>query len=110
LTQLTAGSGIAAPARTKKTFISLPDQGLLRRFKTDVRDDPRNVAPATETSLRESIARSQSAHSGGPSPVWVSDLLSGYSVENMSFAPADQFDFARLMAAAEGQQEGTEGR
>jgi hypothetical protein len=42
--------------------------------------------------------------------VWVSDLLSGYSVENMSFAPADQFDFARLMAAAEGQQEGTEGR
>ncbi|BEI92189.1 uncharacterized protein CcaverHIS019_0410090 [Cutaneotrichosporon cavernicola] len=96
-------SGIAAPARAKKTFISLPDQGLLRRFKTDVRDDPRNVAPATETSLRESIARSASGHSAGPSPVWVSDLLNGYSVENMSFAPADQFDFARLMAAAGGQ-------
>lgn len=93
-------SGISAPARAKKTFISLPDQGLLRRFKADVRDDPRNVAPATETSLRESIARSHSAHSAGPSPVWVSDLLSGYSVENMSFTPADQLDFARLMAAA----------
>lgn len=39
-------------AKAKKAAISLPDRGLLRRF---VAADP-SVAPATDTSLRASIA------------------------------------------------------
>ncbi|WRT70729.1 uncharacterized protein IL334_007727 [Kwoniella shivajii] len=92
---------------SKKTFISLPDTGLLRRFTTD-RAHPSNVAPATETSMRESIARSERSSSfsaSGPTPLWLADLMSGYTVENMSFAPANNLDLERLLASGYGSAE-----
>lgn len=61
------GSGVSRPfpRQLKGTFISLPDKGLLRRFRTDP-SDPQH--PPTETSLRESIARSERSNSAsGPS-------------------------------------------
>jgi hypothetical protein len=66
LMRLKLGSGFTRPQpakATRTTFISLPDKGLLRRFTTDP-SHPNNVAPATETSLRESIAKSSGS---GPS-------------------------------------------
>ncbi|WVF68209.1 hypothetical protein IAT40_002974 [Kwoniella sp. CBS 6097] len=86
----------------KKTFISLPDTGLLKRFTTD-REHPQNVAPPTETSLRESIARSERSTSfsiPGQTPLWLADLMSGYTVENMSFAPVNTIDLERLLAVS----------
>nr|XP_019007903.1 pathway-specific nitrogen regulator [Kwoniella pini CBS 10737]OCF46684.1 pathway-specific nitrogen regulator [Kwoniella pini CBS 10737] len=88
----------------KKTFISLPDTGLLRRFTTD-RNHPSDIAPPTETSMRESIARSERSTSfsaSGPTPLWLADLMSGYTVQNMSFAPADTLDLQRLLASGSG--------
>lgn len=61
------GSGVSRPfpRQLKGTFISLPDKGLLRRFRTDP-SDPQH--PPTETSLRESIVRSERSNSAsGPS-------------------------------------------
>lgn len=55
------------------------------------------MAPATQTSLRESIAKSERQKS---SPFWLSDLMAGYTVENMSFTPADSFDIERLLGSA----------
>ncbi|RSH86917.1 hypothetical protein EHS25_003404 [Saitozyma podzolica] len=86
----------------KKTFISLPDKGLLRRFTADP-SHPNNVGPATETSLRESIAKSSGS---GPSPYWLADLMAGYTVENMSFAPADTLDLERLLATGTQMMQG----
>jgi hypothetical protein len=75
------GSGVkAATHSARKTLISLPDLGLLKRFTTD-KDDPRDLAPATSTSLRESIAKSER---NNPSPYWLADLMAGYTVENLS--------------------------
>ncbi|WWD07292.1 hypothetical protein V865_005389 [Kwoniella europaea PYCC6329] len=88
----------------KKTFISLPDTGLLKRFTTDP-EHPSNVAAHTETSLRESIAKSErgsSLSASGPTPLWLADLMSGYTVQNMSFAPADTLDLERLLASSAG--------
>jgi hypothetical protein len=31
-------------------------------------------------------------------PYWLADLMAGYTVENMSFAPADTLDLERLLA------------
>ncbi|WVR08633.1 hypothetical protein IAU60_005689 [Kwoniella sp. DSM 27419] len=87
---------------TKKTFISLPDTGLLKRFTAD-REHPQNLAPPTETSLRESIARSERSTSfsnSGPTPFWLADLMGSYTVENMSFAPANTLDLERLLASS----------
>lgn len=44
-------------------------------------------------------------------PYWLSDFMAGYTVENMSFAPADSVDFARLLAstAQEHQAQGVQG-
>ncbi|KAK8850556.1 hypothetical protein IAR55_004474 [Kwoniella newhampshirensis] len=96
---------------SKRTFISLPDTGLLKRFTSD-REHPQNVAPPTETSLRESIARSERSSSmsaAGPTPLWLADLMSGYTVENMSFAPADTLDLERLLASSAGAMRGNVG-
>jgi hypothetical protein len=38
--------------------IPLPDMGLLRRFTID-RDHPKGLAPPTDTSLRDYMARSE---------------------------------------------------
>ncbi|ORY26020.1 fungal-specific transcription factor domain-domain-containing protein [Naematelia encephala] len=88
--------------RALKTFISLPDTGILKRFATD-REHPQNVAPPTETSLRESIARterSSSISASGATPLWLADLMSDYTVQNMSFAPANTSELERLLTRA----------
>ena len=64
---LMSGSGFTAsrPRGNRVVpYISLPDQGVLRRFKTS-RDHPQNVAPADENSLQNSIARDTSALDSG---------------------------------------------
>jgi hypothetical protein len=33
---------------------------------------------------------------------WLADLLTGYTVEDMSFAPADHFDLARMLNDGDG--------
>ncbi|WVQ79789.1 hypothetical protein IAT38_001889 [Cryptococcus sp. DSM 104549] len=100
-TLLEKRSGFPRPTKksSKRTFISLPDKGLLKRFSADPQH-PQNVGPPTDTSLRESIARNQRASTfnslSGLTPLWLSDLMSGYTVENMSFAPVDTLDLERL--------------
>lgn len=58
------GSGFPRPSSkvSTKTFISLPDKGLLKRFTADPQH-PQSVAPPTETSLRDAISRSERASS-----------------------------------------------
>lgn len=58
------GSGFPRPSTkaSTKTFISLPDKGLLKRFTADPQH-PQSVAPPTETSLRDAISRSERASS-----------------------------------------------
>ncbi|ODO10523.1 hypothetical protein I350_01118 [Cryptococcus amylolentus CBS 6273] len=83
----------------RRTFISLPDKGLLKRFTTDPQH-PQSVGPPTETSLRDSIARTErsaSANSFGLTPLWLSDFMSAYTVETMSSTPADNVDLERLL-------------
>ncbi|WVQ85799.1 hypothetical protein IAT38_007967 [Cryptococcus sp. DSM 104549] len=93
----------------KRTFISLPDRGLLKRFTTDPQH-PQSVGPPTDVSLRDAIARSErssTAQSGsGLTPLWLSDLMTGYTVENMSFAPADPVELERLLARPGSGQDG----
>ncbi|WVN89632.1 uncharacterized protein L203_104861 [Cryptococcus depauperatus CBS 7841] len=99
-------SGFQRPSEKarKKTFISLPDKGLLKRFTTDPHH-PQSVGPPTDTSLRDAIARSERASSANTlTPLWLSDLMPGYTVENMSFAPADSFDLERLLATNRNDQ------
>ncbi|KIR30681.1 pathway-specific nitrogen regulator [Cryptococcus deuterogattii LA55] len=40
-------------------------------------------------------------------PLWLSDFMSGYTVENMSFAPADNVDLERLLATRGERQDGS---
>ncbi|KAF9267220.1 hypothetical protein L218DRAFT_1074512 [Marasmius fiardii PR-910] len=77
-------------ARTKKTFISLPDKGLLKRFTN--KDLPHNTNPPTETSLRASMV-TEAAAATYP----LDDLLSSYSVEGFYIQPANSFDLQSLM-------------
>ncbi|OWZ69086.1 hypothetical protein AYX15_00266 [Cryptococcus neoformans] len=108
-TLLEKRSGFPRPSTkaSTKTFISLPDKGLLKRFTADPQH-PQSVAPPTETSLRDAISRSErasSTNSFGLTPLWLSDFMSGYTVENMSLAPADNVDLERLLASR-GEQQG----
>lgn len=100
------GSGVKATTHSgRKTLISLPDLGLLKRFTAD-KDDPRDLGPATMTSLRESMAKSER---NNPSPYWLADLMAGYTVENMSFTPADSLDLERLLSGGIGGGFGMQG-
>ncbi|THU79795.1 hypothetical protein K435DRAFT_810413 [Dendrothele bispora CBS 962.96] len=65
-----------------RTFISLPDKGLLRRF-TDP-NLPHNTAPPTETSLRTSVLK-EAQYKQGNSPGSVSS--SGGSAANSGHTP-----------------------
>lgn len=58
------GSGFPRPSSkaSTKTFISLPDKGLLKRFTADPQH-PQSVGPPTETSLRDAISRNERASS-----------------------------------------------
>ncbi|KAH8827215.1 fungal-specific transcription factor domain-containing protein [Flagelloscypha sp. PMI_526] len=89
------------PDRTKKTFISLPDKGLLRRFAPNM---PKSVRPPTETSLKESLAASSSAMA--TTEEWpaaylntfaLDDLMSSYSIEGLFVSPADHYDLENLL-------------
>ncbi|WVO20305.1 uncharacterized protein IAS62_001598 [Cryptococcus decagattii] len=110
-TLLEKRSGFPRPSSkaSTKTFISLPDKGLLKRFTADPQH-PQSVGPPTETSLRDAISRRErasSTNSFGLTPLWLSDFMSGYTVENMSFAPADNVDLERLLASRGEQQDGS---
>ncbi|KAL1701151.1 fungal-specific transcription factor domain-containing protein [Schizophyllum commune] len=86
-----------APSGTeKKTFISLPDTGLLRRFTG--KDLPYNAAPPTETSLRDSMAKEQSERD----TYSLDDIFSSYSVGGMFVQPADSFDLESLLSSSKG--------
>ncbi|KAL1743827.1 fungal-specific transcription factor domain-containing protein [Schizophyllum fasciatum] len=78
----------------KKTFISLPDTGLLRRFTG--KDLPYNSAPPTETSLRDSMAKEQSERD----TYSLDDIFSSYSVGGMFVQPADSFDLESLLSSS----------
>jgi hypothetical protein len=39
-------------------------------------------------------------------PYWLSEFMAGYTVENMSFAPADSLDLQRLLDSTAQQQLG----
>lgn len=41
--------------------------------------------------------RGKSALKGRTDSYWLTDLMAGYTVENMSFAPADSLDLERLL-------------
>lgn len=104
--------------------IRLPDMGILRRFTID-RDHPKGLAPPTDTSLRDYMARSERDAMGtgelGESgelqlcPLdscrrkddaradclasdtnWITDLLSDYELDSLSFFPNDFFDLGSL--------------
>lgn len=79
--KLMAGSGIPRPfnAPSGPTLISIPDTGILRRFTAN-KDHPDNIAQPTESSLRDSINRANQA-------MPVADILHGYTVSDMDFAP-----------------------
>ncbi|KAJ7641467.1 fungal-specific transcription factor domain-containing protein [Roridomyces roridus] len=77
--------------KSKKTFISLPDMGLLRRF-TDS-DLPHNTAPATDTSLRKSIAKEAETRTCS-----LDDLLSSYSISEYFVQPAEAFDLENFLS------------
>ncbi|KAK0447392.1 fungal-specific transcription factor domain-containing protein [Desarmillaria tabescens] len=83
---------------SKKTFISLPDKGLLRRFTTS----DLKLAPPTETSLWASMAK----EAAEASTCSLEDLLRTYSVEGFYVQPADSFDLQSLL----GSGIGTSGR
>ncbi|WVQ70547.1 hypothetical protein IAR50_000066 [Cryptococcus sp. DSM 104548] len=108
VTLLEKRSGFPRPSSkmARRTFISLPDKGLLKRFTTDPQH-PQSVGPPTETSLRDSIARTErsaSVNSFGLTPLWLSDFMSGYTVENMSSTPADNLDLERLLGTKKTEQ------
>ncbi|TRM66722.1 fungal-specific transcription factor domain-containing protein [Schizophyllum amplum] len=78
----------------KKTFISLPDTGLVRRFTgTHL---PHNTAAPTETSLRESMAKEQSMNN----TCSLDDIFNSYSVGGMFVQPADSFDLESLLSSS----------
>ncbi|KAF9039626.1 hypothetical protein BDZ89DRAFT_1010178 [Hymenopellis radicata] len=77
-----------------KTFISLPDKGLLRRFT----NPDLKTGPPTETSLRASMAK-EAAESNTCS---LDELLSSYSVEGFYVQPVDSFDLQSLLSGGVG--------
>ncbi|KAG5652111.1 hypothetical protein H0H81_006285 [Sphagnurus paluster] len=88
--------------KARKTFISLPDKGLLRRFTNT--NLPHDTAPPTQTSLRASIARGAGSEANNnPSPTAepcsLDDLLNTYSIEGFFVQPADPFDLEGLLAS-----------
>ncbi|KAK1222253.1 hypothetical protein PQX77_014886 [Marasmius sp. AFHP31] len=85
------GISLGRRMRSKTTFISLPDKGLLKRFTS--KDLPHHTAPPTETSLRASIAK-EAAAVGTCS---LDDLLSSYSVEEFYIQPANSYELQTLL-------------
>ncbi|THH19121.1 hypothetical protein EW146_g1969 [Bondarzewia mesenterica] len=115
------GYQVDLSSRARRTFIALPDQGLLHRFTgkwnqrlsqlatpqgLEVGSDqrrgahldpnlPHDTAPPNETSLRASMAREaleRSQHS-----YTLDDLLSSYSIEELFVQPAGSLDLEQLL-------------
>lgn len=80
-------------SKSKKTFISLPDKGLLRRFTSP--NLPHDTSAATDTTLRASMAREAAAQEANTCSL--DDLLTTYSIEGCFVHPADPFDLERLL-------------
>ena len=105
--------------RAKRTFVALRDQGLLRRF-TGGSNLPHNTAPATETSLWNSMAKEiieqQQQQSGTYSsrcPAVVvlvrspelaaagvnrDGILSAYTIEDLFVQPAGTMELEQFLA------------
>ncbi|KAJ7119557.1 fungal-specific transcription factor domain-containing protein [Mycena epipterygia] len=81
--------------KSRKTFISLPDKGLLRRFTGS--DLPHNTAPPTDTSLRKSIAKEAETRAWTCS---LDELLSSYSIAEYFVQPADSFDLESMLSSS----------
>ncbi|KAF8905916.1 hypothetical protein CPB85DRAFT_1376742 [Mucidula mucida] len=90
-----------AAASHLKTFISLPDKGLLRRFT----NPDLKTAPPTETSLRASMAK-EAAESNTCS---LDELLSSYSVAGFYVQPVDSFDLQSLLGVGDGSEGSSQG-
>ncbi|ETW78560.1 hypothetical protein HETIRDRAFT_323554, partial [Heterobasidion irregulare TC 32-1] len=89
-------SGLApidASSRAQRTFIALPDQGLLHRFTSP--NLPHDTSPPTETSLSASMAREALEQS--KQSYSVDDLLSTYTIEEIYVQPAALFDLEQLI-------------
>lgn len=56
--------------------------------------------PAVQVSLRPVQAIAFGTRLIALGPYWLADLMAGYTVENMSFAPADSLDLERLLGTA----------
>ncbi|KAI0317722.1 fungal-specific transcription factor domain-containing protein [Amylostereum chailletii] len=82
-------------SRAKRTFIALPDQGLLHRFTNP--DLPFNTAPPTETSLRASMAKEALEQSQQNYPLSMDELLASYSIGELFVQPAGTFDLEQLL-------------
>ncbi|KAF8151784.1 fungal-specific transcription factor domain-containing protein [Crassisporium funariophilum] len=92
LEQKAAGLGLipsTSPMNITRTFISLPDKGLLRRFTSK---DPA-TAPPTETSLRMSMAKEASESN----TCSLDDLFNAYSIEGFFVQPAESFEIDGLL-------------
>ncbi|KAL5513453.1 hypothetical protein ACEPAH_3852 [Sanghuangporus vaninii] len=100
LEQRVAGLGlshIVSDSKTIKTFISLPDKGILHRYTG--KDLPHNTAPATDTSLSKSIEEDEKQQAVANSSFSVQDLLSAYNIEDLFVSPASNYDLERLLGA-----------
>ncbi|ESK95418.1 pathway-specific nitrogen regulator [Moniliophthora roreri MCA 2997] len=87
------GFNLDARPKAKKTFISLPDKGLLKRFTNP--NLPHNTAAPTEMSLRASMAK----EAADAATYSLDDLLSSYSVEGFYIQPANNFDLQSLITS-----------
>ncbi|KAJ7904949.1 hypothetical protein B0H13DRAFT_2509698 [Mycena leptocephala] len=83
---------IDPPPKSIKTFISLPDKGILRRFTGC--DLPHNTAPPTDTSLRKSIAEEAETQTCS-----LDELLRSYSIAEYFVQPADSFDLESMLSS-----------
>lgn len=85
-------------AKTIQTFISLPDQGLLRRYTG--KNLPYNTAPATDTSLQASIEQDElNEIERAANSLSMEQLFSQYRIRELMVEPADDYDIERLLGA-----------
>ncbi|WWC59823.1 uncharacterized protein I303_102385 [Kwoniella dejecticola CBS 10117] len=88
-------AGLLRPDEDKNrdVFVSLPDTGMVRRFKAS-KDHPQNIAQPTETSLRDAIMRQNASLN----PIWLTSLMTDYTLEGMTYDPVENADLYRLVS------------
>ncbi|KZV61643.1 hypothetical protein PENSPDRAFT_658747 [Peniophora sp. CONT] len=97
---LAMGFSMTDPSiRAKRTFVALRDQGLLRRF-TGGSNLPHNTAPATETSLWNSMAKEMYEQQQQQSAAGVNrdGILSAYTIEDLFVQPAGTMELEQFLA------------